>query len=101
MLSIGLLQQVSELTQIDLGNKSVSEMFFSMIEELGEFSKEVKIEDGVFGNKHKKAGEDGSKGEAIDVIIMALALYFARGGEAGDLQEGIQRKLDKWRKNQK
>lgn len=101
MISKELLQYVNELAQIDLANKSISDMVLSALEELGEFSREVKIEDGIFGNQHKQPGKDGSVGEAVDVIIMALALYFARGGKAEDLQEGIQRKLDKWRKNQK
>ena len=94
------LERIETLTEIDLQNKSISDMVLSAVEELGEFSTEVKIEEGVFGNQHKQPSEDGSIGEAIDVIIMGFALYFARGGKLETLAEGMKKKLDKWQRNQ-
>jgi hypothetical protein len=94
------LERIKTLTDIDLQNKSISDMVLSALEELGEFSREVKIEEGVFGNQHKEPGKDGSRGEAIDVTIMALALYYARGGSLEGLASGLKKKLDKWQRNQ-
>lgn len=73
-----MLNTIRHLTHKDLEHKSFAELMLSMNEELGELSREVKIEDEVFGNGHKTPGPDGSIGEAVDVVIMALAIYYAR-----------------------
>jgi NTP pyrophosphatase (non-canonical NTP hydrolase) len=91
-----VVERIGEFVRMDLLQKSISDMMLSAIEELGEFAREVKIEDGVPGNAHKQIGEDGSIGEAIDLIIMAFALYHAREGDSSKIAERMMKKLDKW-----
>lgn len=106
---VDVLERTRQLTERDLEHKSMSEIVLSAAEEFGEFARELKIEEGVFGNSHKDAGEDGSVGEAVDMIIMALALYYARyskvtGNPASlatpQLPAKMMAKLNKWDKNQ-
>lgn len=99
------LEEISEkarqLTLIDLQNKSIFALMAKMAEEFGEFARELQIEESVFGNTHKDADE-GSVGEAIDMIIMALALYHARHPNREScaptlqLAERLAIKLNKW-----
>ena len=102
---LGQMQEVFDrirrLTNIDLQNKTVFEILASAGEELGEFSRELKIEEGSFGNAHKEPDSDGTKGEAVDMVIMALALFSARGGTPIELVEYMGKKIDKWESNQK
>lgn len=94
-------ERARELTIADLKRKTIFELFAKMSEEVGEFSRELQIEEAVFGNNHKKPDE-GSLGEAIDMIIMGLALYHARHPHIGssrateELPERLLAKLNKW-----
>lgn len=92
------LQKTKKLTQIDIKNKSIFELTMSAVEELGEFSRELKIEEKTFGNTYKKPDE-GTKKEAVDLVISALALYFARGGKISELATNMKEKLKKWEDN--
>ncbi len=98
MLSPSLLR-IKTLAKNDLANKSIFALFASAAEELGELATELQIEENSFGNTYKKIDE-GSKAESVDLTICALAIFFARGGTDGELVEIMNRKLDKWQKNQ-
>lgn len=91
-----VLLNIKSLTEIDLEHKSVFELLASMNEEVGEFSRELKIEERTYGNEYKKAGNEDSRDEAVDMVICALSLYFARNGSIEDLGAIINKKLDKW-----
>lgn len=87
---------IKSLTEIDLEHKSVFELLASMGEEVGEFSRELKIEERTYGNTYKKHGDESSRDEAVNMIVCALSLYFARNGSIGELSIMINKKLDKW-----
>ncbi len=91
-----VMSLIEARTEIDLRHKSISDLTLSAMEELGEFSREIKIEEGIFGNTHKEPDTDGSQGEAIDIAIMGICLYFARGGNSADIARRMQIKVDKW-----
>ena len=76
-------------------HKSIFELLASATEELGEFSRELKIEAGTYGNGHKKPDE-GTISEAVDMAICALALFYAQGGTNEQLYILMNKKLDKW-----
>ena len=92
--AIKTLDRVQQLTIVDLKNKSIFELLGSAIEELGEFARELQIEEAAFGNTYKQPDE-GSKAEAADVVICALALFFARGGTEKELVQIMNNKLNK------
>jgi len=65
------------------------------VEELGEFSTAICIEDNSGVKGYKELGESASE-EAIDVMICALSLYYSRGGKTEDIVPYLNKKLDKW-----
>ena len=91
---------IKQLTNIDLKNKSIFELLASTAEEFGELSRELKIENKTFGNDHK-VGDEGSKIEAVDLLICAAAIYFGVGGSIQELPDILDKKLLKWANAQK
>jgi predicted ATPase len=94
------LLQLQDLVRVDQQHRSIFELLASAVEELGELSRELLIEERAFASAHKK-GDEGTPAEAVDLTICALALYFARGGTVVQLPELIQHKLDKWQATSK
>lgn len=80
--------------------KTIFELFASAAEELGEIANEMTVEEGTYGHDHKKPKE-GVKGEAVDLFICALALFYARGGTTDELIVYAHQKMDKWEASQK
>ena len=70
-------ERIRKLVAIDEEHKTVPQLFASALEEMGELARELKIEEKVFGNFHKKPGKDGSKGEAVDLFICANIVLIA------------------------
>ena len=94
-----IFEFVEKLTLIDRSRKTIFELLTSTAEELGELSRELLIEEQSFGNNYKSVDE-GSRAEAIDLTICALAIFFARGGTAEQFMEIAYKKLSKWERNQ-
>ena len=78
--------------------KTDFELLSSMMEEVGELSRDLKIEEKIVGNTYKTL-EEGSIIESVDVLITALAMYFARGGNISELEYIMNKKIDKWERN--
>jgi len=89
------LDRIHTLAETDLRSKSIFELFASAAEELGELSRELLVEEKTFGNTYKRADE-GSRAEAVDLAICALAIYYGRGGDHTELNQILRRKIDKW-----
>ncbi len=95
-LALAFLLRSQEISLDDLKEKNVWHYLAAMNEELGEFCNELTIEEVVPGHLHKKVDE-GTKNEGVDLVICALALYFARGGTIEHLAEYGLKKLGKWK----
>lgn len=74
---------------------TVEDMLVSTTEELGEVAACISAEK---GRKKKELKED-SKTESIDLVICALSIYFAKGGDPEDIAKIGLDKLNKWQKN--
>ena len=94
-----ILNKIEKLTERDLRHKSISDLYLSAGEEFGELGRAIKVEQVVYGNQHKTLDEP-AKSEAVDLLIMAVAIYFATGGSSKKLSKNLQKKLKKWKKNQ-
>lgn len=91
------IKRIAALSESERFNgHTVQDQLLSLVEEVGELSRAVQIED---GNKNSGVLTESSTIEAVDVVICALTLYFARGGEISDLSEILYRKIDKWESN--
>lgn len=91
MINFDTLIRIKDITAKD--NHSDETLFLHLSEEVGELAAAMTIEDGV---KNKPLNES-AKMEAVDTIICALSLYFRRGGKMSDLDEFLNKKLDKWK----
>lgn len=89
------LKRIRQLTEVDLQNKTIFELFTSAAEELGELGCELKIAHETYGATYKEPGE-GPKAEAVDLAICALAVFYGEGGNDDELVEILHHKLDKW-----
>jgi hypothetical protein len=77
MKNLKKIHRIFDLTFQDLQHKSINALFASLLEEIGELARELKIALDVYGNTYKKPDE-GVKGEAIDVYICCLAMHYAK-----------------------
>lgn len=88
------LTEVRETTLADLEkNHDINLLFKNTVEEIGEFAKALTVEQGL----KKKEINESSKHEAVDVVICALALFYARGGTDEELAQYGLKKLLKWK----
>ena len=94
---ITAVERTKEVTDIDMQDKGIWELFGAAVEELGELSTALNVEE---GDKIREL-EESSEMEAVDLTICGLALYFARGGTVEDLGGHIHSKLNKWEDSQK
>ena len=76
--------------------KSIMERMVKLQEEMGELAQEVLIAHQASGSKHKSAGPDGISGECVDVIIVALSIFFKTGHTEDELNQLIEKKCQKW-----
>ncbi len=94
------LERIKYLTEEQLKSptENTGTIIMHLLEELGEFSTAVCIEDGSDVKAYKVLDETSDK-EAIDMLICVLSLYFNRGGNTDEILDYMNKKLDKWEKN--
>lgn len=80
--------------------KTLLERFAKLSEESGELAQELLIAHKSSGSLHKTKGEDGVLGEAVDVTLVALSIYFSAGGTAEELAVLVAQKCSKWERYQ-
>ncbi len=94
------LKRIKHLTEDQLKSptENTGTIVLHLLEELGEFSTAVCIEDGSDVKAYKELDESSDK-EAIDMAICVFSLYFNRNGNMDTLLDYMNKKLDKWEKN--
>lgn len=80
--------------------KNILERMVKLQEEVGELAQEVLIEQKSSGSAHKVSGPDGVLGESVDVILVAMSIFFKHGGSTTMLEEISTLKSNKWQKLQ-
>ncbi|MBH1988426.1 MAG: hypothetical protein I8H75_00600 [Myxococcaceae bacterium] len=80
--------------------KTLLQRMVKLQEETGELAQEVLIAQNASGTQHKTAGADGIAGECVDIVLVALSIYFSQGKSPQDLAEYTQKKLEKWQHHQ-
>lgn len=86
------LELMEKLSRIE--SKDQNQRFIKLAEECGELAQEILIESKVI--KNKSAGVDGINGEAVDVIIVALSIFYKNGGTTEELSRIFEKKCQKW-----
>lgn len=80
--------------------KTLLQRTVKLQEEVGELAQEVLVHESASGSQYKNASEDGILGECVDVVLVALSIYFSSGGSQKDLSAHIDKKGAKWEKHQ-
>lgn len=89
------IRETEELTHLAVVQGDTADsMFLSLGEELGELAAALSSENG----RKKRDLKEDSKVEAIDVVVTALSIFFAKGGTVEELSELGIPKLKKWAK---
>lgn len=78
--------------------KNLLERMIKLQEECGELAREVLIARAAPGTQRKKAQKKGIEKEAVDVILVALSVYFHQGNSLSDLEKALKSKAAKWQK---
>jgi NTP pyrophosphatase (non-canonical NTP hydrolase) len=81
-------------------SKNPLERFLKLSEECGELAQEILIARNASGFHNKQAGPDGIKGEAVDVLLVALSIFFCHNGSIEELNALVDSKSLKWQKAQ-
>lgn len=98
-----VLDTLQDTAGIDMVYKNIFQLLASCTSELGELTDELLIKYRVFGTLNKKPDE-GPRAEAVDLVISALAIYYAESAQEGlnddkaqeELVEIMDKKLSKW-----
>jgi hypothetical protein len=91
-----LFQKTAQIVNADLANgRHIDSLIRSAGEEFGEVCRAISIESG------QKSGSlaESSRSEAIDLLICAVAIYFAKAGRLPELVRIMDEKLSKWQTN--
>lgn len=95
---MSFLQIVRDLSLKE--SKTQAERLMKLMEESGELAVEIGIRQNISGFKHKQEGKDGVKGEAVDILLVALSIFFKDGGTVEDLSALALKKCERWRAHQ-
>ncbi|GAE29538.1 MazG-like family protein [Alkalihalobacillus hemicellulosilyticus] len=76
--------------------KTLEQMALKLTEEVGETSQAVLSYLKASGSAYKQLGIDDVKEECIDVVLVALAIYYKLSEDEEELQKLVNKKLNKW-----
>ncbi|WP_042478808.1 MazG-like family protein [Bacillus ndiopicus] len=89
-----LLKEIKLLSEKE--PKTLVQMALKLSEEVGETSQAVLSYVKASGSEYKQLGIEDVKEECIDVILVALAMFYKLSENDKELHELISKKLDKW-----
>ena len=92
------LEYVKKLSLIE--KKNILERMVKLQEEVGELAQEILIAEKASGSTHKSPGNDGIEGECVDVMLVALSIFFKAGHDEVELEKIIHEKSQQWDKFQ-
>lgn len=89
---------LSNIKELSLDNKkSLEQIALKLTEETGEVAQALLSNVGASGSEYKNLNSDDVKEECVDVIMVALSLFYKLGGEDQELQSVFEDKVQKWK----
>ncbi|WP_096187354.1 MazG-like family protein [Evansella halocellulosilytica] len=89
-----LLKEIKLLSERE--PKTLEQMALKLTEEVGETSQAVLSYLKASGSDYKQLGIDDVKEECIDVVLVALAIYYKLSEDEEEFQKLASKKLNKW-----
>lgn len=80
--------------------KTLLEKMVKLQEEVGELAEAVLIHQKASGTHYKNAKDQSILDESVDVILVALSIYFSHGGTLENYRNLLKKKSAKWDKFQ-
>lgn len=94
--------QLPDIKQLSMENeKSLEQIALKLTEESGEVAQALLSHLKASGSEYKGMTSDDVKEECVDVIIVALSLFYKLGGENEEFQKTFETKVDKWKEKVK
>lgn len=88
---------LAKIRELSVRNeKSPEQIGLKLSEETGEVSQALLSYIGANGSEYKNLGSDDVKEECIDVIMVALSLFYKLGGTSEELSSVLDSKTSKW-----
>lgn len=89
--------ELTKIRELSIANKkSLEQIGLKLSEETGEVSQALLSYIGANGSEYKKLGSEDVKEECIDVVMVALSLFYKIGGTDEELSSVINKKTEKW-----
>ncbi|GEN46606.1 MazG-like family protein [Alkalibacillus haloalkaliphilus] len=89
-----LLTEIKSLSERE--PKTLEQMALKLTEEVGETSQAVLSYLKASGSDYKQLGIDDVKEECIDVVLVALAMYYKLSEDEEEFRNLVSEKLNKW-----
>ncbi|WP_059105287.1 MazG-like family protein [Shouchella shacheensis] len=89
-----ILREIKELSIKE--KKTLEQMVLKLTEEVGETSQAMLSYRQANGSEYKQLGLSDVKEECVDVMIVALALFYKLSVDECDLLDHLRVKVDKW-----
>lgn len=80
--------------------KSLLEKTVKLQEESGELAEAVLSFRGASGSLYKQKKQESIQEEAVDVLLVAISIFFSEGGTMDELSNLLHKKAGKWEKFQ-
>ncbi|MDV2582253.1 MazG-like family protein [Alkalibacillus haloalkaliphilus] len=89
-----LLTEIKSLSERE--PKTLEQMALKLTEEVGETSQAVLSYLKASGSDYKQLGIDDVKEECIDVVLVALAMYYKLSEDEEEFRKLVSEKMNKW-----
>ena len=93
-----LLCKVQSLSHLE--KKSLLEKMVKLQEEAGELAEAILIHEKSSGSGYKESSEQSIENEAVDIILVALDIFFTMSRDMTTLEELLTSKCAKWERHQ-
>ncbi|RPF50260.1 MazG-like family protein [Aquisalibacillus elongatus] len=89
-----LLKQIQVLSEKE--PKTLEQMALKLSEEAGETAQAVLSYQQASGSDYKQLGINDVKEECVDVVLVALAMFYQLSDDEEEIHHFISQKLEKW-----
>lgn len=89
--------KIPSIKELSLDNKkSLEQIALKLSEETGEVAQALLSQVGASGSEYKNLNADDVKEECVDVIIVALSLFYKMDGKDKEFEDTFALKVKKW-----
>lgn len=90
--------QLTDIKELSMENKkSLEQIALKLTEETGEVSQALLSYLKASGSEYKELGSEDVKEECVDVIIVALSLFYKLNGQDEEFTKLFDKKVEKWK----